>query len=75
MLLAARRARFRSRAGRFAADQRPLALCPECMAKICYATGAAPGPRFKKLAEFCRQQGLSSQAEFYEREIKALEAR
>ena len=45
------------------------------MAKICYATGAAPVARLKKLAEFCRQQGLSSQAEFYEREIKALEAR
>ena len=57
------------------ADRRPIACCPECVAKICYATGADPGQRYKKLAQFCREQGLSSEAEFYEKSIKTLEGR
>jgi len=53
-------------------DRRPLALCPQCLAKLCYATGAAPRARFKHLAEFCRAHGLSDEAAFFERSGNAL---
>ena len=35
-------------------DRRPLEVCPECVAKICWATAADPAERFRKLAAFCR---------------------
>ncbi len=47
-------------------DSRPLALCPECLCKVCWATGSDPVERFKKLAQFCRENGLEKEAEFYE---------
>lgn len=53
-------------------DRRPLEVCPECMAKICWATGADPAGRFRKLAEFCREQGLQAEQEFYEKSLAAL---
>ena len=56
-------------------DRRPIALCPECWAKVCWATRADPVERFKKLAEFCNQNGLMGYAGFYERSMKALEAK
>jgi archaemetzincin len=48
-------------------DRRPVEVCPECLAKICWATGCDPAERFRKLAEFCKQQGLEPQRQFYER--------
>jgi archaemetzincin len=54
-------------------DRQPLALCPDCIAKICWATGAEPVERFKQLAKFCRREGLTDQAEFFERSAKRLE--
>ncbi len=56
-------------------DRRPLACCPECVAKLWWITGADPVARYRKLAEFCREQGLASEQEFYEKAIKALERR
>jgi len=53
-------------------DRRPLWLCPECLAKVCWATGADPVERYKKLAAFCRAHGLAAEAEFYERSLQAL---
>ncbi len=53
-------------------DRRPLELCPECLAKACWATGAEPADRFRKLLEFCRTQGLAEQAQFYEKSLWAL---
>jgi len=53
-------------------DRRPIALCPKCMAKVCWATGADPAERYKKLAEFCKRNGLDDEARFYERSLKAL---
>lgn len=54
------------------ADRRPLALCPECAAKVCHATGADPVARYEDLAAFCREEGLQQQADFYERCVGAL---
>jgi archaemetzincin len=55
-------------------DRRPMALCPECMAKICWATQADPVDRYRKLAALCRKHELTDQAKQYEKFIKALSA-
>ena len=54
-------------------DAQPMALCPECVAKICWATGAEPAPRFKKLAAFCRREGLEQQADFFQMSARRFE--
>ena len=54
-------------------DAQPMALCPECIAKICWATGAEPAPRFKKLAAFCQREGLSEQAKFFLKSARRFE--
>ena len=47
-------------------DRHPLYFCPECHAKICWATSADPLERFEKLAEFCEQNGLTEEARYFE---------
>ena len=39
------------------ADRQPLSLCPVCLAKLCYATGADPVKRFQKLIVFFKGRG------------------
>ncbi|MGD2173936.1 MAG: archaemetzincin [Candidatus Brocadiaceae bacterium] len=56
-------------------DRRPLALCPECLAKVCWATGADPVERYRKLLSLCRDHGLQPQGEFYEESLNTLTAR
>jgi archaemetzincin len=56
-------------------DRRPIACCPECVAKLWWITGADPVERYRKLAEFCREQGLKAEQELYEKSIQALEKR
>jgi len=53
-------------------DRRPLWLCPECMAKVCWATGADPVARYQKLAAFCKEHGLIAEEEFYNKSLRAL---
>jgi archaemetzincin len=53
-------------------DRRPLALCPHCLAKLCYATGADPRQRFRKLITFCKDNGLGREQEFFEKSLAAL---
>ncbi|MFK7769171.1 MAG: archaemetzincin [Mariniblastus sp.] len=43
-------------------DAQPLLLCPECHAKVLYATGADPIRRYAKLIEFCKTHGLTDEA-------------
>ncbi len=54
-------------------DRRPLALCPECLAKICWAAGPEPVRRYRRLAEFCRQNGLEDEAKLYDKSAELLE--
>jgi archaemetzincin len=54
-------------------DGQPLAACPECMAKICWATDYNPRVRYERLAAFCREHGLTQEREFFERAAKTLE--
>lgn len=51
-------------------DRHPLYLCPECHAKVCWATNADPVARLRRLAEFCRQHGLEQEVAYF---IKATE--
>ncbi len=53
-------------------DGQPLYLCPECHAKACWATGAAPVARYQKLAEFCQQHKLTAEQTYFEQAAKTL---
>ena len=53
-------------------DRRPMWLCPLCLAKLCWATGADPQKRFQRLAVFCRDNGLAREQEFFEKSLAAL---
>lgn len=46
-------------------DRVPLWLCPQCLAKLCWAVGFDPARRFEALAAFCRRNGLMKEAAFY----------
>ena len=48
-------------------DRRPLYLCPECVAKLCWATGQDPVERYRKLAGFCKKSGLEEECAFFKR--------
>ncbi len=47
-------------------DRHPLYFCPECQAKICWATSVSPSDRFEKLAQFCEENGLVDEARCFE---------
>jgi archaemetzincin len=53
-------------------DRRPLEVCPHCLAKIAFATGAKPAERFERLAAFCKAQGLTAEQEFCEKSLAVL---
>ena len=53
-------------------DRRPLALCPECLAKLCRATGGDLLARYEKLVAFCAKHGLAAEEVFYRSCIRAL---
>jgi archaemetzincin len=55
------------------ADRQPLWLCPICLAKLCYATGADPQQRFKELIAFAKQHGLADEEKFWSRSLEALQ--
>jgi archaemetzincin len=54
-------------------DRHPLALCPECLAKVCWATRADPAVRYRQLAGFCKEQGLAPEEEAYRKLLAAIE--
>ncbi len=53
-------------------DRRPLALCPQCLAKTCWGTGTDPLERFKALSKFCTNHKLKAEADFYDKCLKVL---
>jgi archaemetzincin len=53
-------------------DRRPLALCPECLAKVCWATQTDPAARYEKLQAFCAKHTLAAEAAFYKKSLAAL---
>ena len=56
-------------------DRHPLALCPHCLAKLCYATGADAAPRYEKLTAFCKANGLKREQQKYEKLLEAMRGR
>ena len=54
------------------ADRRPIAACPECVAKIWWACQCEPMDRYRQLADFCTRQGLKDQAAFYEKSLATI---
>ena len=46
-------------------DRRPLALCPQCLAKLLWATRCDAVRRFVRLEQFCQNNGLTRAAEYY----------
>ncbi len=55
-------------------DRRPLWLCPECMAKVCWATKISPVDRYRRLAEFAKAHGLKAEHQFFVDSLQALRA-
>jgi len=55
-------------------DRNPLALGPECMAKICWATKTNPLGRYETLAKFCKENGLDKEAKFYTRSAEVIKS-
>ncbi len=53
-------------------DRRPVYLCPNCVAKVWYATKCDPIQRFKNLAKFCEDNGMKVEAAFYKSCVTAL---
>jgi archaemetzincin len=53
-------------------DNRPLWLCPHCLAKLCWATKTDPLERFRQLAAFCKEHGLEEERAFFEKSLAAL---
>ena len=53
-------------------DRRPMEVCPHCLAKLCYATGADPARRFKELILFHKAHGLKAEQEFCEKSLAVL---
>lgn len=53
-------------------DSRPIDACPECMAKICWLSDIKPEDRYKKLADFCRKNGMPNEASDFQRKADAI---
>jgi archaemetzincin len=58
--------------GLYETDHHPLAFCPECMAKLCWATRQDPRDYYRHLAAFCRSHGLTKEADFYGASLAAI---
>ncbi len=55
-------------------DSRPVDACPECMAKACWLSDITPADRYKRLADFCRRNGLQNEAVDFEKKMNAVKS-
>jgi archaemetzincin len=53
-------------------DRRPIALCPECVAKVWWITGADSKKRYSELAAFSMKNGLQEEAAFFRKSAQVL---
>lgn len=53
-------------------DEGNLWLCPECMAKICWANKYNPVERYQKLANFCRNNNFTKEEKFFLQSYKII---
>ena len=54
------------------ADASPLWLCPDCLAKIAWATQTDPREHLRKVHDFCKAQGLDDEAAFFSKSLSLL---
>lgn len=54
------------------ADSRPLALCPSCLAKLSWNTGADPRQRFHQLVIFTHRHQLVADSKHFARSLRDL---
>jgi archaemetzincin len=62
------------RNNRAESDRSPLYLCPQCVAKVCWATETDVVERYQKLARFCNENSLAEEEQFYSRSIAVLQS-
>jgi len=55
-------------------DSHPIDACPECMAKVCWFSKVSPAERYKRLAEFCRNNGLDKEADEFDAKLSAVKS-
>lgn len=48
-------------------DKRPIDVCPECMAKICWMSDYKPKNRYENLAQFCKKHNLKQDYDEFSR--------
>lgn len=53
-------------------DRRPIDACPECTAKICWLSDVDQKERYSKLADFCRNNGLTKEADEFTKKAAAI---
>ena len=53
-------------------DRKPLELCSQRLAKLCYATGVDPEKHLHQLAAFCQAEGLTAEQGRFDRSLEAL---
>ena len=53
-------------------DALPVWLCPQCLAKLCWATKADPKERFDRLAQFSEKNGLNREREFFQQSLSVV---
>ncbi len=58
---------------RLESDTRPLALCPICLAKLCWNINCDPAPRFEKLIAFCEKNKLKKEAGFFKKSLQLIQ--
>ena len=54
-------------------DRRPIDTCPECTAKICWFSEITMSDRYRKLIEFCKENGLTTEAKQFEAKLNSVE--
>jgi archaemetzincin len=52
------------------ADRQPLWFCPECSAKLCYATGAEPKLQYEQLVQFAEKNQFEAERELWVRSLQ-----
>lgn len=53
-------------------DRRPITLCPECLAKVCWATKTEPVERYEKLRQFFEKNDFKKEAQFCKKSIQTI---
>lgn len=54
-------------------DRHPIHMCPECIAKVWYATDCDPMDRFRRLKAFYEKHQFADEAAFVQRSVQRLE--